>query len=182
MSNKINLAINISKNIKNKVYKDKKKPTGNQNCLLCTWCAEAQFRGINILPRPVYSPRDVIFKYTSCDIVKYHRKIYFKNKEELINKVLKGERFYCHVNWRNSNSGHEFLLLNIDKEVYVMDAQDGLFTSINTNEGNFYFKDINYNNSFIVRTDNKILNKDILKFNDDKYILDFNEKEDIKYL
>ena len=175
------LALKISKEIKTKVNKDKKEPTGNQNCLLCTWCAEAQFRGINILPRPVYSPRDVIFKYTDANIVKYHRKMYFNNIDELIFKVLKGERFYCHVNWKNSNGGHEFLLLNIDKEIYVMDPQDGLFTNINTKEGSYYFNNINYKNSFIVRLDNKLINENILKFNDNKYILEFNENIDLKY-
>lgn len=176
------LALKISKEIKAKVNKDKKEPTGNQNCLLCTWCAEAQFRNIDILPRPVYSPRDVIFKYTDANIVKYHRKMYFNNIDELIFKVLKGERFYCHVNWKNSNGGHEFLLLNIDKEIYVMDSQDGLFTNINSKEGSYYFNDINYKNSFIVRLDNKILNQDLLKLNDDRYILEFNKTEDLKYL
>ena len=176
------LALKISKEIKAKVNKDRKEPTGNQNCLLCTWCAEAQFRGINILPRPVYSPRDVIFKYTDANIVKYHRKMYFDNIDELIFKVLKGERFYCHVNWKNSNGGHEFLLLNIDNDVYVLDSQDGTFASINSSEGNAYFKNINFSNSFIVRTDNNVLNKDLLKLNDDKYILEFNKTEDLKYL
>ena len=150
------LAVKISKEIKAKTDSDKKKPTGNQNCLLCTWCAEAQFRNINVLPRPVYSPRDIIFKYTDCNIVKYHRKMHFSNKEGLITKVLKGERYYCHVNWKNSKGGHEFLILNIDNELYVMDPQDGLFTSIDSKEGIYYFKDINYKNSFIVRIDNKV--------------------------
>ena len=59
-NNDILLAKNISSKIKNTVEKDRKEPTGNQNCLLCTWCAEAQFRNINVLPRPVYSPRDII--------------------------------------------------------------------------------------------------------------------------
>lgn len=176
------LALKISKEIKVKVNKDKKEPTGNQNCLLCTWCSEAQFRNIDILPRPVYSPRDIIFKYTNCDIVKYHRKMYFNSKEELISKVLKGKRYYCHINWINSNGGHEFLLLNIDNDVYVLDCQDGTFASINSNEGSSYFKNINFSNSFIVRTDNKILNQDLLKLNDDKYILEFNKTEDLKYL
>ena len=172
----------ISKKIHEKVEKDGKEPTGNQNCLLCTWCAEAQFRGIDILPRPIYSPRDIVFKYTNCNIVKYHRKIYFKDKEELINKVLKGKRYYCHINWKNSKGGHEFLLLNMDSEVFVLDAQAGLFININTTEGNSYFNDINFNNSFIVRTDNKTINKDILKYNNDEYILEFNKNEDLKYL
>ena len=180
-SNTILLAKNISNIIKSKVEKDRKEPVGNQNCLLCVWCAEAQFRNINVLPRPVYSPRDIIFKYTNANIVKYHRKIKFDNKQELIKKVLKGKRFYCHINWQKSSGGHEFLLLNIDNEVFVMDPQAGLFESINSDEGNYYFKNINYENSFIVRTDNKKINKDLLKYNNDSYILEFAE-EDLKYL
>lgn len=175
-------AINIANKIKNKVNKDKKKPTGNQNCLLCTWCAEASFRNIDILPRAVYSPRDIIFKYTNANIVKHARKIFFKNKDELIKKVLKGERFYCHINWKNSSGGHEFLILNINKEIYVMDSQCGLLTNINSKDGNYYFNDINYSKSFIVRTDNKTLNKELLKYNEEKYIIDFNKEIDLKYL
>ena len=173
------LSNNISKKIHKKVEEDRKDPTGNQNCLLCTWCSEAQFRGIDILPRPVYSPRDIIFKYTNAEIVKYHRKMYFKNIDELTKKILKGERYYCHINWKNSKGGHEFLLLNINNEIYIMDSQGGLVEGLKYNN---YFNNINFNNSFIVRLDNKILNNDILKFNDNKYILEFNEKTDLKYL
>lgn len=180
-SNTILLAKNISNKIKIKVKKDRKKPVGNQNCLLCVWCAEAQFRNINVLPRPVYSPRDIIFKYTNANIVKYPRKMKFESKQELIKKVLKGKRFYCHVNWKESSGGHEILLLNIDNEVFVMDPQVGLLESINSDEGDYYFKNINYENSFIVRTDNKIINKDLLKYNNDSYILQFDEA-DLKFL
>ena len=87
--------------------KQTEKTVGNKNCLLCTWCAEAQFRGIDILPKPVYSPRDVIFKFTDANIVKYARKIHFRNKDQLKQKVLNGERFYCHVSWKGSPGGHE---------------------------------------------------------------------------
>ena len=176
------LARKISRKIKNKVEKDKKKPTGNQNCLLCTWCAEAQFRHIDILPRPVYSPRDVIFKFANANIVKYARKMHFSNKDELIRKVLKGKRFYCHVNWENSSGGHEFILLNINSEIYIMDPQAGLLADINSKEGSYYFKNINYKNSFIVRMDNKKLNEDLLKYNDANLTIDFDEVEDLKYL
>jgi len=176
------LAQKILKKIKRKVEKDKKKPTGNQNCLLCTWCTEAQFRNIDILPRPVYSPRDIIFKFADANIVRYARKIYFRNKNELVQKVLGGKRFYCHVNWKGSSGGHEFVLLNIDGGIYVMDSQAGLLAPIDSSKGSYYFKNINYQNSFLVRMDNKELNKDLLKYNDAKYILDFDEVEDQKYL
>ena len=45
-----------------------------------------------------------------------------------------------------------------------MDPQAGLLENINSNEGNYYFKDINYEKSFIVRLDNKTINKDLLKY------------------
>ncbi len=172
----------IIKRISNKVEKDKKEPVGNQNCLLCTWCTEAQFRGIDILPRPVYSPRDVIFKFTDANIVKYARKIHFRNENVLKQKVLKGKRFYCHVNWKGSSGGHEFILLNIDGKIYVMDSQAGLLADIDSDDGGYYFRDINYKNSFIVRLDNKELNEDILKYNSANFTMDFDEIEDSKYL
>ncbi len=181
-NNNIILAKKILYKIKNKVEKDRKEPTGNQNCLLCTWCAELQFRNIDVLPRPVYSPRDIIFKYPNANIVKYHKKIFFKDKYELIKKVLKGKRFYCHVNWENSSGGHEFLLLNIDNEVFIMDSQAGLLENVNSDGANYYLKNINYEKSFIVRTDNKIINKDLLKYNNSSYILEFDEEKDLKYL
>ena len=53
----------VIKKIRAKVDKDKKPPTGNQNCMLCTWCAEAWFRGYDILPRPIYSPTDKVFDF-----------------------------------------------------------------------------------------------------------------------
>ena len=185
MENSDNIKIfarNVVGKIKNKVENDRKEPVGNQNCLLCTWCAEAQFRNIDILPRPVYSPRDIIFKYVNANIVRYPRKIYFENRDELLKKVLRGKRFYCHVNWENSSGGHEFLLLNIDNEVFIMDSQTGLFDSINCEEGNYYFDNINYKNSFIVRTDNKEINNKVLKYNDANFVLEFDEVEDLKYI
>lgn len=172
----------ICERIKQKVDKDRKEPTGNQNCLLCTWCAEAQLRGLDILPRPVYSPRDVIFGYTNAEIVKNPDKIRFKNQVELVGEVQKGQRFYCHVNWAGSEGGHEFLLLSIDGEVFVMDPQAGLLANIESDEGAYYFKDINFANSFLVRLDNKELNEDALKLNNDEYIREFDEVEDLKYL
>ena len=53
----------IAKTIHEYVEEKRQEPTGNQNCLLCVWCSEARFRGFRVLPRPVYSPRDSIFKH-----------------------------------------------------------------------------------------------------------------------
>ena len=108
--------------------------------------------------------------------------MHFSNKNELIRKVLKGKRFYCHVNWKNSSGGHEFILLNINSEIYIMDPQAGLLADINSKEGSYYFKNINYKNSFIARMDNKELNEGLLKYNDANLTIDFDEVEDLKYL
>ncbi len=108
--------------------------------------------------------------------------MHFRNKNELNQKVSGGKRFYCHVNWKGSSGGHEFILLNINGEIYVMDSQAGLLANINSNDGGYYFRDINYKNSFIVRLDNKELNEDILKYNSANFTIDFDETEDLKYL
>ena len=63
-----------------------------------------------------------------------------------------------------------------------MDSQAGMFKNIESAEGNYYFEDINYKNSFIVRIDNKVINEKVLKYNDNQYILEFDEDEDLKFL
>lgn len=79
----------IVKKIYRKVVKDKKKPVGNQNCQLCAWCTEAQLRGIDILPRPVYSPRDILFTLNGYDIVKEPRKEKITSVNDVIDKLQK---------------------------------------------------------------------------------------------
>ena len=63
-----------------------------------------------------------------------------------------------------------------------MDSQAGLLANIKCSEGDYYFKDINFKNSFIARMDNKEINKELLKYNDDDFTLDFDGTEDLKYL
>ena len=179
---------NQVKRIAEKVKKDKKDPTGNQNCMLCTWCMEAWFRGYNILPRPVYSPTDIIFtsNYEPHDIIKNNSKvIHFRNKNELKNICLSSgnnSRYYIHINWIGSSGGHEFILINIDDSIYVIDAQQGLFENIDfSNKASNYFNNINYNNSYIIRMDDKQFNYKLLKYNDNKYIKNFTE-DDMKYI
>ena len=176
------------KRIAEKVKKDKKDPTGNQNCMLCTWCMEAWFRGYNILPRPVYSPTDIIFtsNYEPHDIIKNNSEvIHFRNKNELKNICLSSgnnSRYYIHINWIGSSGGHEFILINIDDSIYVIDAQQGLFENIDfSNKASNYFNNINYNNSYIIRMDDKQFNYKLLKYNDNKYIKNFTE-DDMKYI
>ena len=182
------ITINKIKSIVSKIYQkaksDEKPPTGNQNCMLCTWCVEAQIRGLDILPRPVYSPRDIIFKQKGYDIIKSPSKEKINNITQLKSILLKDDnsRYYVHVNWKNKTSGHEFIITNIDKEIYVIDGQAGLVEPIDTKSGKYYFKDINYSNSYIVRMDNKDLNDDILKYNDMKYLIYWDEEKDIEYM
>lgn len=183
----IEKAQSIASKIYAKVVTDEKghEYEGNQNCMLCTWCSEAQFRGIDILPRPVYSPRDIIFKYTPYGIVKNARKTSFKNLDyfkKSVSKVGPNSRFYVHVKWQNCNGGHEFIVLNIGENIYVYDGQAGLVADINSKPGMRYFGKIDIPESFYVRMDDKELNKEYLKFNDDKYIIYWNEEIDIPYL
>lgn len=176
-------AKNIAKQIHEKYESDKQPPCGNQNCMLCTMCAEAQFRGINILPRPVYSPRDSVLKILGESIVKnpIHKSIksgfddmlYFATEP-------KDARWYCHVKWKNGNGGHEFLLLNINQHLYVMDAQQGIVT---LNIESEYFKDVDYSESYICRLDNCELNESLLnEVNNPKNTLPWNAVLDIPFM
>lgn len=164
---------------------EKGGPAGNQNCQLCTWSMEAQFRGKNVLPRPVYSPRDIIFEKNGYDIVKNPVRESISNKDDVVKKVKdagNGSRFYTHVNWKDSQGGHEFIVVNIDSEVYVIDAQVGLVAPIKSKETKMYFNDINYSNSFLVRMDDKEFNEDTLKYNDQRYLVEWDDDKDVKYL
>ena len=174
----------IASRIGQKSKSDEKPPVGNQNCMLCTWCVEAQIRGLNILPRPVYSPRDILFKQRGYNIIKNPSKtniINLNHVKTILSRNI-GSRYYVHVNWENSKSGHEFIITNIDGNIYVIDGQAGLVESIDTQAGKHYFNDINYSNSYLVRMDNKDLNNDILKYNDIKYLIEWDEEKDIEYM
>lgn len=184
-SSKVKQMKSIANKISNKVKEDSKLPTGNQNCKLCTWCAEAQFRGMkNCLPRPVYSPRDPEFLLKGITIVKNPIKEKVKDFKDLESKLLsvKGDaRFYTHVNWNNSTGGHEFLLIKSGNKIDIMDAQSG--DVIPMKENTLYFNDINYSNSYYARLDNKELNKEqLLQVNNRKETLPFDPKLDIPFM
>ena len=89
---------------------DSKPPTGNQNCMLCTWCAEAQFRGIDVLPRPIYSPRDPALDARESIVLSPVR-LQFKSMSDMMGAIadIPYGRFYVHVKWKGSTGGHEFL-------------------------------------------------------------------------
>ena len=158
---------------------------GNQNCLLCTWCLEAQLRGYNVLPRPVFSPRDPIFTIDASSLINAE-KIGFRSLNELVRIIKESEnysRFYTHVNWNNSSGGHEFLLANIDGAVKVLDAQAGLYIDIESSKGHEYFDDINYQNSYIVKwSDGEIDMQKLYRYNNKAKIVRWNDAEDIAYL
>ena len=175
----------IASDIHKKAKSDEKKPVGNQNCMLCTWCAELNFRGKNVMPRPVYSPRDIIFTKDESKIVENadKKKVTSSNYvKRLVSSSPEGSRFYTHVNWKNSSGGHEFLVINDKGKAKVLDAQSGTYDSIDGKNGKYYFTDINPKNSYIFRIDNQALNPSMLELNSDIYIKDWDESKDIPYM
>jgi RimJ/RimL family protein N-acetyltransferase len=158
---------------------------GNQNCMLCAWALEMQLRGNkDFLPRPVYSPRDIIFQdINGYDIVVGAEKLSLENKDS-VSSIARDAgadaRFYCHVNWAGLQSGHEFLILNIQDTIYIADAQANALVDIE--EDDEYFRDINFKNSFLVRLDNKAINDNTLKYNDDEYIIEWDDELDPAFL
>lgn len=180
-SQKLNHYQNILDKIKKNVDKyEKKAPYGNQNCMLCTWSFIAQVNGIDMLPRPVYYPNDVIFK-KGDKLFKNSRKQKFKNAKEL-KELIKdiNEPYYIHVDWK-TGGGHEFILMNIDNyDVFVIDPQEGLILPID--KAKDYFK-INYDKSYIINSSKYELDKTMLKYNDMKYLsTECSEEEIKKYL
>lgn len=150
----------------------------NQNCMLCTWAVELQLRGYDFLPRPVYSPTDIIFTdINGYDIIKNPKKVPLSNYDDLVSELdqVRTGRFYCHVNWTGSTGGHEFLLIKENGVIEIVDAQDNKIETLTPNSD--YFSDVNWKNSFIVRLDNKPINKDILKYNDMKYAIPYEYTE-----
>ena len=185
-SNGLTNARLIASRIHQQYEKDSKPPTGNQNCMICTWCAEENFRGGTASPRPVYSPRDPVLDINGWDIVIKPNKTPIRNKEDVIKKIMASDdcsRWYIHVKWKGGMGGHEFLLLHLDNDVYVMDAQQGFVQSIHSKEGSKYFDDADYKPSFICRLDNKTFNQALFqKWNDRKSVLQWDDALDIPYM
>ena len=164
-----------------------KPPTGNQNCQLCTWCTEAQLRGYDVLPRPVYSPRDPVLNIKGETIVKNPIKQSLKSGINSLYNLTNGGsygRWYCHVNWAGSSGGHEFILIKMNGSLYVMDSQQGIITDIETKVGRSYFdNNINWENSYITRLDDKEFNYDMfISNNDPSKTLQWDEEKDIEYM
>ena len=138
-------------------------PYGNQNCMLCPWAVELQLRGEEFLPRPVISEDDIIFDKGHHNFVKDGKEEKFNSVDELITLIENGGRYYCHVNWADSEGGHEFLLVDSNDIIYIVDGQAGKVVPIT--EDNEYFNDINFKNSYIVRVDDKEVDQEILSLN-----------------
>lgn len=169
--------------IHDKYKKDQKDPIGNQNCLLCTWCFEARMRGLDVLPRPVYSPRDDVLDIPGNQIVFGSRQIKFKNYTDLASEITKagdGCRFYVHVNWKDSKGGHEFIIMRIGGKNFIIDPQQGKMEPLT--KSNDYVSDINYDNSYIVQLSGKKFNRNLFdKWNNSGPLL-WDPKRDIPYM
>ena len=177
----------IANKIHAKYKADQKEPTGNQNCLLCSWCAEAQMRGQDYLPRPVYSPRDSTLEIEPESMVTGIKRVNLKGGYQNLLSHLKSAkepfaRWYCHVKWGHGNGGHEFLIVKIDDNSFgIMDAQQGTFKPLNADD--YHVKDIDWNESYICRIDDKPFKYMKLdQINDPKKTLPWDPKKDIPYM
>lgn len=178
----------IAKGIHAKYKADQKEPTGNQNCLLCAWCAEASIRGGEYLPRPVYSPRDPALEIVPGDIVggvtKKNPGNFYDMLEHLRGDSIKQPfaRWYCHVKWGHGNGGHEFLIVKIDEDAFnIMDPQQGIVRPLNADDS--YMKNVDWEGTYICRIDDKPFKYMKLdKINDPKKTLPWDPKRDIPYM
>lgn len=175
----------IANDISQQVKKDSRPPTGNQNCQLCTWCAEASFRGKKtVLPRPIYSPRDPALNIDGEKIVEHAERLKVKDYDNLINTIdsVQGNaRYYVHVNWKGSSGGHEFLIIKNGNDKILMDPQVNYVAKVTKDSD--YLTDINYENSYISRLDNKNFNTKLFeKVNNRKSVVPFTVSKDIPYM
>ena len=174
---------NAIKLIHDKYKKDQIDLIGNQNCLLCTWCFEARMRGLDVLPRPVYSPRDDVLEIPGNQIVFGSRQIKLKNYTDLASEITgagDGCRFYVHVNWKDSKGGHEFIIMRIGGKNFIIDPQQGKIEPLTKSHN--YVSDINYDNSYIVQLSGKKFNRNLFdKWNNSAPLL-WDPKKDIPYM
>ena len=180
--------LEIANKIHTKYKADQKEPTGNQNCLLCAWCAEAQMRGQDYLPRPIYSPRDPALEIVPGDIVggvtKKNPGNFYDMLEHLRGDSIKQPfaRWYCHVKWSHGNGGHEFLIVKIDEDAFnIMDPQQGVVRPLNADDS--YMKNVDWEETYICRIDDKPFKyMEFDKINDPKKTLPWDPKKDIPYM
>lgn len=178
----------IAKSIHAKYEADQKEPTGNQNCLLCAWCAEASIRGGEYLPRPVYSPRDPALEIVPGDIVggvtKKNPGNFYDMLEHLRGDSIKQPfaRWYCHVKWGHGHGGHEFLIVKTDEDAFnIMDPQQGIVRPLTADDS--YMKNVDWEGTYICRIDDKPFKYMKLdQINDPKKTLPWDPKKDIPYM
>lgn len=175
----------IAMRIHDKAEADKHPLLSNQNCQLCTWCAEANFRGIDVLPRPIHSPRDLALDQTGENIVNNPIKIEMENKDKMVSTIKDAgqSRWYVHVHWKGGHGGHEFIYLNYNFEIYLMDAQQGILAHMDDPSVKGYIEDISWETSYIARMDNKEFDKEMFdKLNSMDKFVPWNPKLDIPYM
>lgn len=178
----------IAKSIHAKYEADQKEPTGNQNCLLCAWCAEASIRGGEYLPRPVYSPRDPALEITPGDIVggvtKKNPGNFYDMLEHLRGDSIKQPfaRWYCHVKWGHGHGGHEFLIVKTDEDTFnIMDPQQGIVRPLHADDS--YMKNVDWEGTYICRIDDKPFKYMKLdQINNPSKTLPWDPKKDIPYM
>ena len=175
----------ICMRIHQKADADKHPLLSNQNCQICTWCTEANFRGIDVLPRPIHSPRDPALEQTGEDIIINPTRIPLLSIDNLVSTIKDAgtSRWYCHVKWKDGNGGHEFVYLNYGFEIYLMDSQQGILAHMDDPSVKGYTDDIDWKESYIARMDNKELNTSLLeKYNSMDMFVQWDPKLDIPYM
>ena len=174
----------IATRIHEKYEADKLPPCGNQNCMLCTMCAEAQFRGKTDMPRPVHSPRDPVLEIKGESIVNNPRRYSLKSGFDDMLDILTEHpyaRWYCHVTWSTGRGGHEFLIINDNGKNYIMDPQQGTVDKFL--ETHPYIKDIKWEDSYIARLDDSEYNESILKkYNTEDSYVPWDAELDIPFM
>lgn len=176
----------ICNRIHDKCESDKKEPTGNQNCLLCSWCAESCIRGYHILPRPIYSPRDNALQIQPEDFVHGEKRIMLNHGySDLINHLKNTKetfaRWYCHISWNEGKGGHEFLIIKFENDCYIMDAQQGTFVLLSNKD--CYMEDVKWDDSYLYRVDNEHFNYKYLEsINESSQIVEWDSTKDVPYM
>ena len=136
------------------------------------------------MPRPVYSPRDPVLNILGESIVThphvYSLKSGFDDMLDLLSEYPYA-RFYCHVKWKESSGGHEFLIITEGGKSYIMDPQQGTVDKFL--ETHPYIKDLKWEDSYLARMDNAEFNETVLRdFNTEKSIVPWDAKLDIPYM
>ena len=181
------LNLNTIKKIVKKIHTHITTKKYDNNCQLSASCFEMQMRHIDMVPRGIETPRDVVFKSDkNWSFIKNNKKIKAtKDLKKFVNDtVLKagnGSRFYAHTGWVDSTGGHVFNVLNIDNAVYIVDCTENLVKPLSSDK--FYFdpKSSDYKRCYLIRADKSKINKKKMKYNDSEYQISWKDGDE-KYL